>query len=70
MPGPRSATVLEAAGLAPAEAAARAGTPVRLDPDRLRIAIAGFPVFDGAAGGPLDVRSRRGASRDGRRRSW
>ena len=47
------ATVLEAAGLSTADAAARAGTPVRLDPDRLRIAIAGFPVFDGTAGGPL-----------------
>ena len=47
------ATVLEAAGLHPAEAMARAGSPVVLDPDRLRIAIAGHPVFDGAQGGPL-----------------
>jgi glutamate N-acetyltransferase/amino-acid N-acetyltransferase len=47
-------TVLEAAGLSPSEASARAGTPVELDPGRLRIAIAGFPVFDGRAGGPLD----------------
>ena len=31
-----------------------------LDPDRLRIAIAGHLVFDGAAGGPVAVRSRRG----------
>jgi glutamate N-acetyltransferase / amino-acid N-acetyltransferase len=45
--------VLEAAGLAPSEAASRAGGPVVLDPDRLRIAIAGYLVFDGAAGGPL-----------------
>ena len=35
------------------EAAARAGTPVALDPDRLRIAIAGHLVFDGTAGGPV-----------------
>jgi glutamate N-acetyltransferase/amino-acid N-acetyltransferase len=48
-----AATVLEAAKLAPTEATARAGSPVHLDPDRLRIAIAGTPVFDGAAGGPL-----------------
>ena len=44
--------VLRAAGIDPAEAAARAGTPARLDPDRLRIAIAGHLVFDGGAGGP------------------
>ena len=48
-----SAAVLEAAGLEPAEAAARAAQPVTLDPDRLRISIAGFAVFDGAAGGPI-----------------
>ena len=48
-----SAAVLEAAGLSAAEAAARAGRPATLDPGPLRIAIAGFPVFDGAAGGPL-----------------
>ncbi len=42
--------VLEAAGLAPADAAARAGTPVHVEPDRLRIAVAGHPVY---AGGPL-----------------
>lgn len=47
------ATVLEAAGLAPAEAERRTGRPVTVDPDRLRIAIAGHPVFDGARGGPL-----------------
>ena len=48
-----SAAVLEAAGLSPAEAAARAGQAASVDPDRLHIAIAGFPVFDGTAGGPL-----------------
>src|SRR5213078_2863165 len=46
------AAVLEASGLAPDEAAARAGTPATLDPDRLRISIAGHLVFDGSAGGP------------------
>ena len=48
-----SATVLEAAGLDPAEAANRGGRPVTIDPDRLRITIAGHLVFDGTAGGPL-----------------
>jgi glutamate N-acetyltransferase/amino-acid N-acetyltransferase len=47
------APVLEGGGLAPDEAVRRAGTPARLDPSALRIAIAGFPVFDGATGGPL-----------------
>ena len=47
------AAVLEAAGVARDEAQARAGTPVTLDPARLRIAIVGHPVFDGTAGGPL-----------------
>ena len=47
------APVLEGGGLAPEEAVRRAGTPARLDPSTLRIAIAGFPVFDGATGGPL-----------------
>lgn len=42
--------VLEAAGLATADAAARAGTPVQVDPERLRIAVAGQEVY---AGGPL-----------------
>lgn len=46
------AAVLEAAGLAPHDATTRAGTPAALDPDRLRIAIAGHLVFDGTAGGP------------------
>ncbi len=48
-----SAAVLEAAGLDTDVAAARASQPAQLDPDRLRIAIAGHPVFDGAKGGPL-----------------
>jgi len=39
--------VLEAAGLDPVEARGRAGQPVPLDPDRLRIVIEGVPVFDG-----------------------
>jgi glutamate N-acetyltransferase / amino-acid N-acetyltransferase len=47
------AAVLEAAGLAPAEAAARAGTPATIDPAILRVSIAGHRVFDGSAGGPL-----------------
>ena len=37
----------------PPRRAARAGSPADLDPDRLRIAIAGSAVFDGTAGGPL-----------------
>ena len=44
--------VLAAAGVAPEQAFLRGGTPAALDPDRLRIAIAGHLVFDGAAGGP------------------
>ncbi len=48
-----SAAVLEAAGLGPADAAERANRPVTLDPDRLRISIAGHLVFDGAQGGPI-----------------
>ncbi len=48
-----SAAVLEASGLPPDDAAVRAGTPAVLDPARLRIAIAGFGVFDGRAGGPV-----------------
>ncbi|MGK2851420.1 MAG: bifunctional ornithine acetyltransferase/N-acetylglutamate synthase [Candidatus Limnocylindrales bacterium] len=47
-----SAAVLEAGGLDPDEAAARGGRPVVLDPDRLRITIAGHLVFDGSNGGP------------------
>jgi glutamate N-acetyltransferase/amino-acid N-acetyltransferase len=49
-----SAAVLEAAGLEPGSAAARAGRPATLDPDRLRVTIAGHLVFDGGQGGPLD----------------
>lgn len=41
------AEVLEAAGLAPAEAAARAGQPVPVDEGALRIAICAVPVFAG-----------------------
>jgi len=44
--------VLAAAGMPPEKAFMRGGTPVSLDPARLRIAIAGHLVFDGAAGGP------------------
>ncbi|HEY7937959.1 MAG TPA: bifunctional ornithine acetyltransferase/N-acetylglutamate synthase [Candidatus Limnocylindrales bacterium] len=47
------AAVLEAAGLPAAKARERAGQPVAIDPARLRIAIAGQLVFDGAAGGPV-----------------
>ncbi len=47
------AAVLEASGLDPSVAAARAGRPAALDPERLRIWIAGHLVFDGAAGGPV-----------------
>jgi glutamate N-acetyltransferase/amino-acid N-acetyltransferase len=47
------AAVLEAGGLSAAEATARAGTPAVLEPDRLRITIAGYAVFDGTQGGPL-----------------
>ena len=49
-----SAAVLEAAGLDPDEAIARAGRPVTLAPELLRITIAGHLVFDGAVGGPVD----------------
>jgi glutamate N-acetyltransferase/amino-acid N-acetyltransferase len=44
--------VLAAAGMPIEEAFVRGGTPASLDPDRLRIAIAGHLVFDGTAGGP------------------
>jgi glutamate N-acetyltransferase/amino-acid N-acetyltransferase len=40
--------LLEAAGLHPTEAAARAGRAPELDLDKLRIAVAGTLVFDGA----------------------
>jgi glutamate N-acetyltransferase / amino-acid N-acetyltransferase len=45
--------VLAAGGLPAAAARSRAGTAAELDPDRLRIAIAGHLVFDGRAGGPV-----------------
>ncbi len=45
--------VLLAAGLPAIAARTRAGTAATLDPDRLRIAIAGHLVFDGPAGGPV-----------------
>lgn len=47
------AAVLEAAGLDPRQATKRAGTAAALDPARLRIAIAGHLVYDGASGGPV-----------------
>jgi glutamate N-acetyltransferase/amino-acid N-acetyltransferase len=47
------AAVLEAGGMSAPEATARAGSPAVLDPDRLRIRIAGHLVFDGTAGGPV-----------------
>ena len=46
--------VLAGAGLDEATAAVRAGARARLDPARLRIAIAGHLVFDGGAGGPVE----------------
>ena len=57
------AAVLEAAGLPADDAARRAGTAAPLDPARLRIEIAGHPVFDGTSGGPAVVRSRGCAGR-------
>jgi glutamate N-acetyltransferase/amino-acid N-acetyltransferase len=45
--------VLEAAGLARSEAETRGGRAATVDPERLRIAIAGHLVFDGGQGGPL-----------------
>ena len=47
------AAILEAGGLDPAAAAAKAGVPAAVDPARLRIAIAGHLVYDGASGGPV-----------------
>jgi glutamate N-acetyltransferase/amino-acid N-acetyltransferase len=47
------AAVLAAAGFAGDAARTRAGTPTTLDPDRLRVAIAGHLVFDGTADGPV-----------------
>ncbi len=45
--------ILASGGVAQAEARERAGSQARVEPDRLRIAIAGMLVFDGFAGGPL-----------------
>jgi glutamate N-acetyltransferase/amino-acid N-acetyltransferase len=60
------AAVLEAAGLPPGVAGARGGGPAMLDPDRLRISIAGHLVFDGRAGGPRDFdRAAARAAMDG-----
>jgi glutamate N-acetyltransferase/amino-acid N-acetyltransferase len=56
-----SAAVLEAAGLSADDAARRAAQPAALDPARLRISIAGYLVFDGTQGGPLQF--DRGAAR-------
>ena len=49
--------------LAHADACARAGAPAFVDPDLLRIAIAGHLVYDGPAGGPVafDRAAARGA---------
>jgi glutamate N-acetyltransferase/amino-acid N-acetyltransferase len=46
------------AGLAHADARARAGAPAFVDPDRMRIAIAGHLVYDGPAGGPASFDRR------------
>jgi glutamate N-acetyltransferase/amino-acid N-acetyltransferase len=45
--------VLEAAGLPSDEARRRSGDAATIDPDRLRIAIAGHLVFSGGSGGPV-----------------
>jgi glutamate N-acetyltransferase/amino-acid N-acetyltransferase len=47
--------ILEAAGMPPDAASASAGTPAPIDPARLRIAIAGHLVYDGASGGPVAI---------------
>ncbi|HEX5826590.1 MAG TPA: bifunctional glutamate N-acetyltransferase/amino-acid acetyltransferase ArgJ [Candidatus Limnocylindrales bacterium] len=49
------AATLEAAGMAPDAARARAGQPAAVDPATMRIAIAGHLVYDGPAGGPVGV---------------
>ena len=49
------AAILEAAGLSPVEAAARAAQPARVEPGTLRIAIAGHVAYDGRAGGPTGI---------------
>ncbi len=45
--------LLEMAGLGPDDACVRAGAPAFLDPNLMRIAIAGHLVYDGPAGGPV-----------------
>jgi glutamate N-acetyltransferase/amino-acid N-acetyltransferase len=45
--------VLVGGGMDPAEARVRGGSPASVDPDRLRIAIAGHLVYDGPQGGPV-----------------
>jgi glutamate N-acetyltransferase/amino-acid N-acetyltransferase len=47
------AAVLAAAGLEAGEAQRRGGSAADVDPARLRIAIAGHLVYDGAQGGPV-----------------
>jgi glutamate N-acetyltransferase/amino-acid N-acetyltransferase len=47
------ARLLEMAGLPRTDACARAGAPAFVDPDRMRIAIAGHLVYDGPTGGPV-----------------
>jgi glutamate N-acetyltransferase/amino-acid N-acetyltransferase len=48
------AELLVASGMPRVDAESRAGRPVSLSQDRLRIAIAGHLVFDGPAGGPVE----------------
>lgn len=55
------AAVLEAAGLSPEAAAARACRPAAVDPQRMQIAIAGHLAYDGATGGPTGI--DKGAAR-------
>ncbi|HEY3334812.1 MAG TPA: bifunctional ornithine acetyltransferase/N-acetylglutamate synthase [Candidatus Limnocylindrales bacterium] len=57
------AATLEAAGLSPEAARARAGSPAAVDPAAMRIAIASHLVYDGARGGPvaIDKATVRGA---------
>ena len=47
-------SVLEASGMSETDATRLGGQPVSVDPDRLRIAIAGHLVFDGPNGGPVE----------------
>jgi glutamate N-acetyltransferase/amino-acid N-acetyltransferase len=47
------AAVLSGSGLSADEARTRGGSAAALDPETLRIAIAGHLVYDGAAGGPV-----------------